>query len=108
VTRFASDKSGDAYLDDRQLQGPLVRVFEQAFEVLSQHVRWEARFQTGDVRRTDRPEYPFEALREGLVNAFAHRDYAGFSGGVDGWHLPEQDRDMELRALPGGDCSLPT
>jgi len=82
VTRFASDKSGDAYLDDRLLQGPLVKVFEQAFEVLSQHVRWEARFQTGDVRRTDRPEYPFEALREGLVNAFAHRDYSGFSGGV--------------------------
>ncbi|MFN7835755.1 MAG: ATP-binding protein [Burkholderiaceae bacterium] len=82
VTRFASDKSGDAYLDDRMLQGPLVKVFEQAFEILSQHVRWEARFQSGDVRRTDRPEYPFEALREGLVNAFAHRDYSGFSGGV--------------------------
>ncbi|MEY2633838.1 MAG: hypothetical protein RIR00_2492, partial [Pseudomonadota bacterium] len=82
VTRFASDKSGDAYLDDRQLQGPLVRVFEQTFEVLSQHVRWEARFQAGEVRRSDQPEYPFEALREGLVNAFAHRDYAGFSGGV--------------------------
>jgi ATP-dependent DNA helicase RecG len=43
VTRFASDKGGDAYLDDRQLQGPLVRVFEQAFEILSQHMRWEAR-----------------------------------------------------------------
>ena len=82
VTRYASDKGGDAYLDDRLLQGPLVKVFEQAFEILSQHVRWEARFQSGDVRRTDRPEYPFEALREGLVNAFAHRDYSGFSGGV--------------------------
>lgn len=82
VTRFASDKGGDAYLDDRLLQGPLVRVFEQAFDILSQHVRWEARFLAGDVRRTDRPEYPFEALREGLVNAFAHRDYSGFSGGV--------------------------
>lgn len=82
VTRFASDKGGDAYLDDRLLQGPLVKVFEQAFDILSQHVRWEARFLAGDVRRTDRPEYPFEALREGLVNAFAHRDYSGFSGGV--------------------------
>lgn len=82
VTRFASDKGGDAYLDDRLLHGPLVKVFEQAFEILSQHVRWEARFQAGDVRRTDRSEYPFEALREGLVNAFAHRDYSGFSGGV--------------------------
>ena len=82
VTRFASDKGGDAYLDDRLMQGPLVKVFEQAFEILSQHVRWEAHFQPGDVRRTDRPEYPFEALREGLVNAFSHRDYSGFSGGV--------------------------
>lgn len=82
VTRFASDKGGDAYLDDRLLQGPLVKVFEQTFDILSQHVRWEARFQSGEVRRMDRPEYPFEALREGLVNAFAHRDYAGFTGGV--------------------------
>ena len=82
VTRFASDKGGDAYLDDRLMQGPLVKVFEQAFEILSQHVRWEAHFQPGDVRRADRPEYPFEALREGLVNAFSHRDYSGFSGGV--------------------------
>lgn len=82
ITRFASDKSGAAYLDDRQLQGPLVKVFEMAFDALSQHVRWEARFQVRDVRRADRPEYPFEALREGLVNAFAHRDYSGFSGGV--------------------------
>jgi ATP-dependent DNA helicase RecG len=82
VTRFASDKGGDAYLDNRLLQGPLVKIFEQAFEILSQHVRWEALFQPGEVRRMDRPEYPFEALREGLVNAFAHRDYSGFSGGV--------------------------
>jgi ATP-dependent DNA helicase RecG len=82
VTRFTSDKGGDAYADDRLLQGPLVKVFEQAFDVLSRHVRWESRFQNGEVRRTDLPEYPFEALREGLVNAFAHRDYSGFSGGV--------------------------
>lgn len=82
VTRFASDKGGDAYLDDRQLYGPLVKVFEQAFDIVSQHVSWEARFPAGEVRREDRPEYPFEALREGLVNAFAHRDYSGFSGGI--------------------------
>jgi ATP-dependent DNA helicase RecG len=117
VTRFASDKSGDAYLDDRQLQGPLVRVFEQTFEVLSQHVRWEARFQAGEVRRSDQPEYPFEALREGLVNAFAHRDYAGFSGGVtvgiypnrieiwNSGHFPEGLQPSDLRK---NHPSLPT
>ena len=82
VTRFASDKGGDAYIDDRLLQGPLVKVFEQAFDILSQHVRLESKFQPGELRREDRPEYPFAALREGLVNACAHRDYAGFSGGI--------------------------
>jgi ATP-dependent DNA helicase RecG len=82
VTRFASDKGGDAYLDDRLLHGPLVKVFEQAFDIISQHVRMESRFPAGEVRREDRPEYPFAALREGFVNAFAHRDYAGFSGGI--------------------------
>jgi ATP-dependent DNA helicase RecG len=117
VTRFASDKGGDAYLDDRLLQGPLVKVFEEAFEILSKHVRWEAKFQTGDVRRTDRPEYPFEALREGLVNAFAYRDYSGFSGGVtvgiypnrieiwNSGHFPEGLQPADLRK---NHPSLPT
>ncbi len=82
VTRFASDKGGNEYLDDRLLHGPLVKVFEQAFGVILQHVKLESRFLAGEVRREDRPEYPFEALREGLVNAFAHRDYSGFSGGI--------------------------
>lgn len=102
VTRFASDKGGDAYVDDRLLQGPLVRVFEQAFDVLSQHVRWESRFQSGEIRRADRPEYPFEALREGLVNAFAHRDYAGFSGGVTVGIYPKRIEIWNSGRFPDG------
>ncbi|MDP1557371.1 MAG: putative DNA binding domain-containing protein [Nitrosomonas sp.] len=117
VTRFASDKGGDAYLDDRQLHGPLVKVFEQAFDIVSQHVKWESKFQVGELRREDRPEYPFEALREGLVNAFAHRDYAGFSGGIavgiypnrieiwNSGHFPE---GMKPADLSRNHPSLPT
>lgn len=102
VTCFASDKGGDAYVDDRFLQGPLVRVFEQAFDILSQRVRWESRFQSGEIRRTDRPEYPFEALREGLVNAFAHRDYAGFSGGVTVGIYPNRIEIWNSGRFPDG------
>lgn len=82
LTRFGAGKVGDTYLDDRQLQGPLVKVFEQLFETVSGHVATEARFEPGRARRNDRPAYPIDAIREGLINALAHRDYAGFSGGV--------------------------
>ncbi len=82
LTRFDEGKIGDSFADDRQLQGPLVRVFEQLFEVLSVHVRRESKFQPDRARREDRPSYPLDAIREGLINALAHRDYSGFSGGV--------------------------
>ena len=83
LTRFgAGGKVGDWYFDSRQLQGPLVKVSDQLFETVSSHVPTEARFEAGRPRRDDRPAFPLDAIREGLINALAHRDYAGFSGGV--------------------------
>jgi ATP-dependent DNA helicase RecG len=37
----------------------------------------------GSFIRSDTPAYPFEALREALTNALAHRDYAESGGAVD-------------------------
>lgn len=111
VLRFESDKGGDAYLDDRWFEGPLVRAFESAFEALSGQVRIQSYFPAGQVRREDRPQYASEALREGLVNAVAHRDYAAFSGGVtisiypgriEIWNsgrLPSELRPQDLRKV---------
>ena len=82
VIRYGSDKGGDTYLDDRWFDGPLVRTFDDTFEVIANHVRIHSYFPSGSARREDRPQYAIEALREGLVNAIAHRDYASFSGGV--------------------------
>jgi hypothetical protein len=41
-----------------------------------------ASFRDGQLSRESKPGYPFNSLREGLVNALVHRDYAAFSGGV--------------------------
>ncbi|MDE2442208.1 MAG: putative DNA binding domain-containing protein, partial [Betaproteobacteria bacterium] len=79
--RFETDKGGDVYADNRWFEGPLVRVFESVFEAVRANVRTQSLFPEGEIRRRDRPDYPLEALREGLVNAIAHRDYSSFSGG---------------------------
>ena len=82
VTRFADGKTGSHYLDDRQFQGPLVQVFNKVYGWISDYLPREERFEPGQVQRVASAPYPAEAIREGLVNAFAHRDYAGFSGGL--------------------------
>lgn len=82
VARFDTDKGGSGYKENLVLEGPLVVVFEKTLEAIARNVPIGAEFRAGAARRVDRPAYPFDALREGLINAFAHRDYASFSGGV--------------------------
>jgi ATP-dependent DNA helicase RecG len=117
VTLFESDKGSDEYIDDQMLEGPLVKVFNDVFSFIARNIKQRARFDSNEVRREDRSEYPMDALREGLVNAFAHRDYAGFSGGItvgiypnrieiwNSGHLPEGMKPGDLRK---NHPSLPT
>ncbi len=46
---------------------------EQALEFVRRNTRVTAEIENG--RRIDRPAYPAEVLREGIVNALIHRDY---------------------------------
>jgi ATP-dependent DNA helicase RecG len=80
VTVYATDKGGDL-LDNRPFEGPAFLMLDEVFAMLRQHLSVSATFKEG-LQRTDRPAYPEAALREGLVNAFVHRDYANFSGGI--------------------------
>ena len=81
VTVYATDKGGD-FIDNRQFEGPaLLMLDEVVCDVLRRHLSVSATFKEG-LQRTDRPAYPETALREGLVNAFVHREYANFSGGI--------------------------
>ena len=109
LVRFASDKGGDAYEDNRWFEGPLVPAFEALFEAVRGQVRTQSLFRPGEIRRQDRPDYSLEALREGLVNAIAHRDYASFSGclsvsiypdRIEIWNsgrLPEELQPLDLK-----------
>jgi len=114
---YASDKGAEEYLDDRIFHGPLVQALNKMLNFVSRNVAVRSHFIEGQLRRQDLPEYPMHALREGLVNAFAHRDYSAFSGGlsvsiyparIEIWnsgHLPEGLKPGDLRK---NHPSLPT
>jgi ATP-dependent DNA helicase RecG len=62
-------------IDDRQITDTLFEAVEQSMKFLVSHVGVSFAFD-GDVQRKERFAYPLPALREALLNAVVHRDYA--------------------------------
>lgn len=56
-----------------EIEGPLARMIERAWELVREEMRVEA--VVSGLRRKEMPEYPSFAVREALVNAVCHRDY---------------------------------
>ncbi len=117
ATRFAEDKGSDEYLDDQIFQGPLVQVLNKVLDFIGRNVPITSHFKNDRIRREDKPQYPLHALREGLINAFAHRDYAGFLGGlsigihptrIEIWNSGRLPKELKVGDLRKNHPSLPT
>jgi ATP-dependent DNA helicase RecG len=79
---YPQDKRSDAFIDMKAFDGPLIPVLEQCFEFIIRNTATMASFAEHALRRKDSYTYPEHAVREALVNAFAHRDYANSAGGI--------------------------
>jgi len=79
---YVSDRTDDTYLDMKTYEGPLVSVLNDVFNFIQRNIPTISQFNKDSLFREDKPLYPSDAIREGLVNAFAHRDYSSFSGGI--------------------------
>ncbi len=101
ASRFETDKGGN-FIDDRVFEGHAFDVLEQVFSFVRQHVRIEGHFESAGYQREDRPEYPFAALREGIINAIIHRDYESFSGGMAIGIYPHRIEIWNYGRLPDG------
>lgn len=107
--RYETDKA-DRFIDEQLFEGPAFLLLENVMAFFKRHTSITAEFSDESLNRQVKPEYSFQAVREGLVNALAHRDYAGFSGSVsvsiysdrvEIWNtgkLPKQLKIQDLRA----------
>lgn len=70
------------FLDQRQLNGHAFSLLSEAMQFMTRHLPIAGRIEAGLFERIDEPLFPPVALREALVNAFCHRDYAHAGGAV--------------------------
>jgi len=63
------------FLDERTFEGSILGQLDEALAFVKRNTRQAIRI-TGKPEREIVPEYPDEAVREALINAFCHRDYA--------------------------------
>lgn len=83
--KFSGKEMDYNTMDKKEITGSLVNQFNQNGEVVSFGIIEQAiKFvqentpvtsKMDGARRIDTPQYPFEAIREGIVNSLIHRDY---------------------------------
>ncbi len=98
---FESDKGGN-YLDQDDIVGPIAKIIEQANVFIRRNSPLAAKFLPDSLKRDNIPAYPDYAIREGLVNAVAHRDYAAFSSGATVTVYPDCVEIWNSGRLPKG------
>jgi hypothetical protein len=74
VAIFGSEKTLESLEDSRRFQGSIFNQIEKMLEYinLNNHTHSEI---TGNPQRKNKRDFPPVAIREGLINAFAHRSY---------------------------------
>lgn len=61
------------FIDSQEIKGPIYKMLEQVELFFKRNTRLANKIV--EFKRVDIPEYPYEAVREAVINAIAHRDY---------------------------------
>jgi ATP-dependent DNA helicase RecG len=91
-------EGGPRFIDNRSLNGPVPVIVADTVDAITRNMRIAAT--VAGVGREDAYEYPVEALREAVVNALMHRDYAPVARGAQ--VQVEMFPDRLLVRNPGG------
>lgn len=75
---YASDER-IKFLDINRIKGNIFDLIDLATRYINEHINWRVEFDKTSTSRIEIPEIPTEAIREIVVNAFAHANYRSFT-----------------------------
>jgi len=78
LTLYPSKTSGNQFINDKIFEGNVFKSISSIFEYLD--IVYGKNLTVKGLLRTDKPNYPLLALREGILNAIVHRDYNSVKG----------------------------
>ena len=90
-----SDDACTIFRDSKEFGGSIFKQFEDTINYLALCNKTVSTI--NGIMRTDKPDYPEEAIREALLNAIVHRDYS-YSGSII---INVTDNRMEFISLGG-------
>lgn len=69
-----SNETHEEIIDQKEITTPLISAHEEILAFIKRNTRLAAHFQ--EAIREDIPQYPTKAIREAIINAIVHADYA--------------------------------
>jgi len=90
----------EVFLDQRTIDGAIFEATDECLAFVKRNIALGGII--GEVYRTDRWEYPLEAVREALVNAIVHRDYSILGSDIKLAIFDDQLEITSPGSLPGG------
>lgn len=66
---------GERFIDNKRIEGTIEEMLNGTMNFLRRNMK-NSIIIDEDGKRTNRTEYPLEALREAVANALIHRDYS--------------------------------
>ena len=79
---LCGDKTDSKFSDYQVFSGPLLPTFEEVWFFILRNTSKTVGFEDDSPSREVVYQYPPKAVREGLINALAHRDYESYAGGI--------------------------
>ena len=71
---FATEHK-DTFLDINRVEGNIFEMIDEAFSYIVKNIRWRVEMSDESVQRKEIPEVPLDAIRESIINSFAHARY---------------------------------